>query len=114
MTRTLSADKDLSPSFAVAEGLEAVRQRVLQRLRLHRGEEWRASDTDVPWYDEILNEPQGASLASQIISAEIQKVEGVTGIRNVVVRQDGRANRLFYTADVDTIHGPMSLTAEGG
>ncbi len=112
MTRTIAADTDITPTFAIAEGVEAVRQCVQERLRLHRGEDYRAADTGVPWFQVFLDLQRGSALAVQIVSAEIQGVEGVTRVRDMQVQQDRQTRRLTYTANVETIHGQAAVSAE--
>ena len=112
MTRTLSADTDISRTFAIAEGLEAVRQRVIQRLRLHRGEAFLAANVGVPWHQEILGQSGASGLANQIITDEILGVRDVTGVSNVVISLDRSTRRLRFTAEVDTVHGPAPVRTE--
>ena len=112
MTRTLSAGTDISSTFALIEGVESVRQRVGQRLRLHRGEWFLQAVRGVPWFDEVLRGSPG--LAQAIIEDEIRQVHGVTNVSNVQVQFDRSTRRVSISADVETQFGPMQVSEDSG
>ena len=113
MTRTLSADIDISANLAVADGLESVQQRVMQRLRLRRGEWFLAPDRGIALLD-ALRQPNAAGLIPRLISDEVLDVQGVTGLSDVRVQLDTDTRKLYYTATVQTEHGDMQMTEEVG
>ena len=100
MTRTLSAGDDLAAGFAVVDGTEAVRQRVVQRLRLSRGEAFMDAEAGVPYLLEILGRRIPSSLAGELVAAEVRKVPGVANVANVDVSFNRTTRHLRITADV--------------
>ena len=112
MPRTISAADDIATPLAVADGLEALRQRVVQRLRLHRGEWFLDQEAGVSWLGDILRRPIPAGLAAQVIAAEIREVEGVVSVTNVVAELDRTQRRLQFSADVAGDAGTIAVQAE--
>ena len=116
MSRSLSADLDLMPStrgeLPVVEGLEAVRQRVFQRLRFFRNEWFLAANQGVPYLQQIFVQPTPAGLAAQIIVAEILAVRGVTDVTDVDARLDPATRKLALRARVHTPEGVTVVETE--
>ena len=88
MARTISAffgdqqdvHLDSRSSLGVATGLEDVRQRVAETLKLWRGEWFLDTTRGVPYTDEIFRRPAVAGLISSAISSRIRAVDAVTGV----------------------------------
>ena len=91
MARTISAffcdqqdvHLDSRSSLGMATGLEDVRQRVVETLKLWRGEWFLDTTRGVPYADEIFRRPAVAGLISSAISSRIRAVDGVTGVPSV-------------------------------
>ncbi|MYD94836.1 MAG: hypothetical protein F4Y02_14350 [Chloroflexi bacterium] len=94
MTRTLSAGDDLAPGFAVADGTEAVRQRVVQRLRLFRGEAFTDADAGVPYIPDLLGARLPSALAASIVRSVLLSVDGVEDVLRIEVDLDGSTRQL--------------------
>ena len=116
MSKSLSADFDLMPSakgeLPIVEGLEAVRQRVFQRLRFFRNEWFLAANQGVPYLQEIFVQPTPAGLAAQIIVAEILAVRDVTDVTDVDARLDPATRKLTLRARVHTLEGVTTIDTE--
>ncbi|MCY3784561.1 MAG: hypothetical protein OXG79_12375 [Chloroflexi bacterium] len=111
MARTIAAaDSDIATGFAVADGIEAVRQRVLQRLRLFRGESFLDAEAGVPYLTDLLGERLPSALAGSIIADQIRDVPGVLAVDNVDAQLDPRTRRLSVTADVTADDGTASVS----
>ena len=106
---TISAVDDLLDGFAVVDGLEATRQRVIQHLRFTLGEWFLDSDQGIPYFDGLF---AGGSpeFAAQLIAAEVLGVEDVTDV--VVVRAvlDPLTRRLSLEFRVSTVHGQVTVS----
>jgi len=109
MTLTISAGDDLAAGFAVVDGLEAVRQRVLQRLRLYRGESFIDAEAGVPYLTDLLGERLPSALAGSIIADQIRGVRGVVAVANVDAQLDPATRRLSVSADVSADDGTASV-----
>ena len=86
--RTISAVNDLAAGFVVVDGVEAVRQRVLQRLRLSLGEWFMAGDEGVPYFEGVFAGNAGVELAAQLIAAEVLRIEDVIAVEVVSASVD--------------------------
>ena len=113
MTRTISAADDLTLPFEVVSGLEAIRQRCVQRVRLVLGEWFLAATTGVPWFQSILGQPNLAAISGQIIATEILGVAGVTGVTNITTEIEAVSQRFTFSADVQTEFGETTIATEG-
>ena len=104
MTRTISAgDTDLAEVFGVASDIEAVRQRVRQRLLLYRGESFLDASTGVPYTSDLLGRRLPNVLASAIIADQVRGVTGVDAVTNVDVVFDPRTRKLSIEATVEAV-----------
>ena len=100
MSRTISGDLSLDRhgNLVMEQGLEAVRQRVVQRLHFVRGE-WFLSDTEgVPYYQELFGQPYSEGLAARVIASEISRVAGVDNVEVVSASLDSAGRRLLRLA----------------
>ncbi len=112
MTRTIGGDLSVDGrgNLVIEQGLEAVRQRVLQRLHFVRGE-WFLSDSDgVPYYQDIFGQPYNEGLAARVIASEILKVTGVADAEVLSISLDPPAGRrLSLALRVETDFGQMTI-----
>lgn len=93
----------------VTEGIEALRQRVVQRLAFRRGT-WALNPT--AGTDRIVGHSITARLAAQRLTAAIRD-EGqgeITDIRDVTFRLDAETRRLHYSAVAVTIYGDLPIS----
>ena len=113
MTRTIAAsDTDLADLFGVADGIEAVRQRVRQRLLLYRGESFLDAESGIPYLQGILGERLPRALAAVLIADEIRKVAGVESVVNVDTSFDPQTRRLSVVATVITDDSTITTEVE--
>ena len=92
----------------VVDGIESLRQRIVQRLRFRLGE-WQLDTRRGT--ESVLGHDFTAELAAAVINAAIRD-EGraeVTGIANVTATLDVSTRVMTYRAEVPTIYGPMSV-----
>ena len=113
MTRTMGGDLsvDRRGNLVIEQGLEAVRQRVSQRLHFVRGE-WFLSDTEgVPYYQEMFAQPYSEGLAARVISSEVLRVAGVANVE--VVSASLAPGRLLHLAlRIETDFGQLTIEAD--
>ena len=104
-------DLRLTPSgdLDVVDGLESVRQGVIQRLLFWSGEWFLAVGEGVPYRAEIFRRPTSAGLAAAVVTEQILGVDGVTGVADVFVTIDPVTRRMSYRANsVTTRYGTLS------
>lgn len=80
----------------VAEGVEDVRQRVIQRLRFQIRESFLRVDEGVPYRPEIFTAPTSAGLASVVVTDQVRSVEGVDSVTAVSVSIDPETRVMTY------------------
>ena len=107
--RTISAADDLLDQFAVVEGLEATRQRVIQHLRFTVSEWFLDSDQGIPYFDGLFADNSSPELAAQLIAAEVLGVEDVTDVAVVRAVLDPLTRRLSLELRVSTVHGQVTV-----
>ena len=100
-------------NLVIEQGLEAVRQRVLQRLHFVRGE-WFLSESDgVPYYQDIFDQPYGEGLAARMIASEVLKVSGVDNVEVVSASLDSAGRRLLrLELRIETDFGQLTIEAD--
>ena len=107
--RTISAVDDLLDGFAVVDGLEATRQRVIQHLRFALSEWFLDSDQGVPYFDGLFADNSSPELAAQLIAAEVLGVEDVTDVAVVRAVLDSVSRKLSLELRVSTVHGQVTI-----
>ena len=112
MTRTISAVDDLTADFAVIDGVEAVRQRVIQHLRFTLGEWFLAPDEGVPYFEGLFADHTGVDLAARLISAEVQGVEDVTSVEVMEAVVDPATRKLRVEFRVGTAYGDVTVAED--
>ena len=100
---------DQRGNLEVVDGLEDVRQRVLERLRYWLGQWFLTVQDGVPYRPEIFQRSTTAGLAAAIVTDQIRSVEEVTGVSNVVATLDPVTRSMTYSARVSTTQGSMEI-----
>ena len=87
-------------NLVVVGGLEALRQRVQQRLRFWVHEWFLDYEDGVPYINEIFQRPLPIGLASTIIVDHILRIDEVERVTDVVTNFDVGERRLSWSASV--------------
>ena len=104
-------DLRLTPTgdLALADELESVRQRVIERLQTWAGEWYLDRETGVAYRPEIFSRVTSVGLAGAIVSDKIRSVDGVTGVSGVVVEIEPLERRMTYKASGETPFGRFTV-----
>lgn len=90
--------------IARASGAEALRQKVVHRLKLFKGEWFLDISRGVPYFQNILGENISLSLATQILTNEIKKEPEVVDVQNISFNFDSTRRTYGYTATIISIY----------
>lgn len=96
-------------NIATARNLEALKQKIKQRLKLFYSEWFLDTTRGVPYFQNILGEDINQSLAAQIITTEIQKEPDVTGVENVNFGLNDSTRKFTYLANVQSVYGEIQV-----
>ena len=94
----------------VINGLEALRQKIDQRLALFKGTWILNINAGVPYLQDIIKKPVDPGLAASILNNEILKESEVLKINDVSVSLDAETRKFSYSASLQTIYGPTEVT----
>ena len=102
---------DQSGNLALADGLPALQQRVIQRLRFWQHEWYLNFPDGVPYYSRIFQRPVNAGLASAILVSEVMKVAEVERVSAVTVSLNPFTRELSFSCTIHSAFGsgPVSL-----
>ena len=109
--RTISAVDDLG-GFEVVDGLEAVGQRVTQRLRFTLGEWFLEPNEGVPYFEGVFADRAGAGLATQLIISEVRRVEEVTSVELIRTELEPVSRKLRVELRVRTTDGDVTVAED--
>ncbi|MDE2848196.1 MAG: hypothetical protein OXO51_15955 [Gemmatimonadota bacterium] len=118
MARTLSAFSnapaqdlhlDERGDLAVVEGLEDIRQRVLEALRFGAGEWYLNRHAGVSYLTDVFVRPALVGVVSTILTDAIRAVEGVESVSGVQIELDTQARKMSYSATVHTAAGDVTV-----
>lgn len=100
---------DEKGNIATANNLEALKQKIKQRLKLFYSEWFLDTTRGVPYFQNILGEDINQSLAAQIITTEIQKEPDVTSVENVNFGLNDLTRKFTYSANVQSVYGEIQV-----
>jgi hypothetical protein len=85
------------------EELQAIKQRLLIRLKAFRGEWFADINFGVPWLQEVLgsNYSDAGKTLQIIFRNEILKCDGVKSVSNIVINKTGRSHSVSFTANTE-------------
>lgn len=97
--------------LVLIDGLEAVRQQVLVKLRLWRGEWFLDTEFGTPWLTDILGKQVSLSGVIAALQTSILQVPGT--VKFAEFNFDFNRQRRVLTVDfiLDTIYGQVEITA---
>lgn len=107
MTTTL----DLRSGFSVLTGLESLKLRVVEHLRLARGEWVYNPEAGTP-YDDLIFGVGDYRLIAPIVVDEVRKVEEVDDAEAELIEFDTEARKLKLTIRVSSRYGAFTMTEE--
>ena len=106
---------DARSGLDVKDGLESLRQRVIEHLKLFRGEYYLDTSRGIPYFDEVFTRPVQPGMVSAVISSGIlEKSPEVTGIKDIRLTFDTPSRSVIFEVTVDTVYGPMDLEGSLG
>ena len=102
-------DLRLTPTgdLEVVDGLESVRQRVIESLQTWAGEWYLDRETGVRYRPDIFSRPTSVGLAGAVVSDKIRSIDGVSGVTGVTVEIDPATRRMTYAASGQSPFGPL-------
>ena len=103
---------DAKGNIAVVDGIAALQQRVIQRLRFWE-KEWFLNYIDgVPYYSEIFQRPINAGLASAILVEQVMRVLEVERVSGVSVTLNPFTRQLSFTCIAHSAFGSAPVSVE--
>lgn len=96
--------------FDFLKDLEAVKQAIVTRLKLLKGEWWENTEEGLPLFQDILAS-RNIEKTKRIIMTRIQNTDGVLSVNSLVVTFENRI--LNIIASVSTIYGETLISFNG-
>ena len=93
----------------IVTGLEELRQRVIEKISLWRGELWTDERRGVPYHQELFKQPNSIGIATQLVTAEILGVEGGERIRGLSVTFDPESRKMFLQVTLESDMGSVQV-----
>ena len=100
---------DANGDLALKSGLDELRERVICRLQMFRGEDIFDRTQGLPLTNRILQRPFSEGLAASVISAEILQIEEVTAVEEVEVSVKQRLLS-YVSARIRSIFGELTVS----
>ena len=122
-TRNLPTNPNTHPAGAptpipditgqIIDGIDALRQRITNRLRFRRGDWFLNRNEGIP-YGELLQHPGNLRLLEQAITNALRTLQEVTSITNIQTNYTPNNRTFEYTAVVHSIYGDINLNETVG
>lgn len=103
---------DETDNFVTLSGLDALVQKVQNRLRFFLGEWFLNTTVGVPYFQEVFQKPVDPSLIVSIINTEIYKEQDVTEISDINFTYDSALRTFSYSAFIVSIYGSSQLNIQ--
>ncbi len=100
---------DANGNLALANSIEGLRQKVIQKLLFFQGEWFLDVQDGIPYLQDILTRPVDAGMVASIFNSAILEEVEVTGLGNVSSSLNPNTRRFSYNAIVNTIFGDMEI-----
>jgi len=105
-------DLDVSNfDLRIVTGADRVRQGILIKLRLFRGEWFMDTEAGTPWLEDILGKRISLAGAIAAIRASVLEVDGVDAITEFSYSFDRAQRRLIYNFTAATPYGLIEVSA---
>jgi hypothetical protein len=108
-TLNFPIDTDKFGNIIIASGLEALRQKINQKLSLFQGTWFLDITAGVPYLTDILTIPIDAGLIASLINSAILEEKEVTEIGSVSIDYDADLRKFKYAANIYTIYGQTEI-----
>jgi hypothetical protein len=97
-------------SLVVLTDLDALVNKVEQRLQFFLEEWFLDTSAGVPYLQQIFTKPVDAGLIVNLISGEISKEKDVTQVQNAQIEFDKENRKFIYSANITTVYGNAVVT----
>jgi hypothetical protein len=97
--------------LVLIDGKEAVRQQILVKLKLWRGEWFLDTEFGTPWLQDVLGKQLSLSGVLAALQTSILEVAGTTRFQSFEYDFSRQERRLIVNFIVETIYGPIEVSA---
>jgi len=94
----------------VITGINALKEKLEERLRFFLGEWFLDTTQGVPYLQEIFEKPVDTGLITSILTGEISKEEDVISVNETQALFEKDTRQFTYSATVETSFGSLSLS----
>jgi len=95
-------------TFVILSGIDALVQRIENKLLLYRGEHHLDTRAGTPYIQEILTRQVNTQLIESIIRESILSVDGVQSITSLRINYDKTSRKANIEFSASTIYGAIS------
>ena len=103
---------DLRTSFAPLTGLQSLKRRVEERVRLRRGEWIYRINSGLP-VDDVIREGGSIGLIGKIFTDEISTVPEVDAVEIINTEYDPQTRKATFEMQIESRYGPFTMTTGG-
>ena len=107
-----SKDLDVEINAPLASGADSLRIRVVEHLRHVRGTWFLDEASGVPYLGDIVNRSAGDFVPRNIITAQVESVDGVSRVSDIEYRFDPTTRNIRYSATVIGDSGTAEIELE--
>ena len=101
-------------NIELVDGLEDVRQRVIQKLRFIFGEWFLNNQLGIPYFQDFFVRPFSVGLASALLTEQVQSVEGVISVNDIFADLDNETRIFTYNVVIVTPFGNTQIQIQNG
>lgn len=102
------------------QGIEAVAQAILTRLKLYTGEWWEDQNDGIPLWTQMLstsgqgNDKFNAIISARILDTKLNDISLVSSISNVSNTWDSTTRKYSYGGTAKSIYGYINISNNSG
>lgn len=100
---------DIDKNAHLVTGAEAIRQRILLKLSIWKGEWFLDSDVGMPYVDEILGKRGALDLLRRMVKKKVEETPGVIQVTKITVNMSAAYRNASVYVEFDTKFGRLSV-----
>jgi hypothetical protein len=104
---------DSSGNLVLIYDIEALADKLTQRLKLFYAEWFLATDRGVPYFDNIFGANKNKDIVASIFTNEILKESDVTSVVDVNYGLNSNTRKFSYSATINSIYGSTEFNFNG-
>lgn len=101
--------RDVHKGGIMATGIDAIRQRIILKLSIWRGEWFLDTDVGMPYVQELIGKRGTHELLRRVVKGKIENTDGVVEVTKISLSIDAKSRHVKIECDILTTYGRLQI-----